>query len=189
MRLGSLVFTLIAVCVIDQVEASEIREFELQTIELLGRQLYEHRNQSAKSLSERQGRGVQVAKGALSGRIDQSYKFVVLNDPDGSGFLVFALATSKVPSDVVLGIHYRVTVSADAKKVERVDALSRSAIVMSSADVVKGYHSWGFSVSHIVSRTPLETHVYATLLYKTRLAVATMDRTVWGIENGKIRKL
>jgi hypothetical protein len=68
-------------------------------------------------------RAVEATKAGLNNRIGKTYTFIVLHDPTKSGYLVYALATGKDPSEVVLGIHYRVTVSADGSKVERVDAL------------------------------------------------------------------
>lgn len=183
--------TILIALAIGSLQASEIREFDLKTIESLGRQLYEHRNQNSKSLSEVENGALEATKASLKGRIDKTYKFIVLHDPTKSGYLVYALATSKDPNDIVLGIHYRVTVSADASRVERVDPLSRSALVLNHRDsqLPKGYHPVGFYAIHLVSRTPVETHVCATLLHSTKLVIMTMDRTSWAIENGKISKM
>jgi hypothetical protein len=67
---------------------------------------------------------------ALKGKLYTiSYNFEVLNDPEGDGFLVYALGATKDPDEVVLAGHFRVTVSADGEEAERVDALSKSLVV------------------------------------------------------------
>ena len=122
-------------------------------------------------------------------QLDKSYRFIVLNDPNGSGHLVYALATSRNPTDIVVGLHYRVSVSADGK-VQRVDPLSRSPMVIpaNSPDLPRGYHSVGFYCTCMVSTQPVETLVYVTLLHDRKCAVAMSDGSVWFIENGKITK-
>jgi hypothetical protein len=52
------------------------------------------------------------------------YEYLVINDPDGSGFLVYAMPMPTKPGEVVLGGNFRVTVSADGSKAERFDAWS-----------------------------------------------------------------
>src|SRR5437667_11635334 len=101
--------------------ASAIREFDLRTVESLGRQLYEHENQSPKSLSGTEARALDSAKAALGARIDKSHKFIVLHDPTKSGYLVYAPATRKDPDDIGVGIHYRVTAAADGTKADGVE--------------------------------------------------------------------
>ena len=87
--------------------------------------MYEHRNRSTASSSQGEILALKTARAALDGRINKSYKFIVLKDPDGSGHLVYALATSKDPNDVMFVGHFRVTVSADGEKAEAVEVLSR----------------------------------------------------------------
>jgi hypothetical protein len=163
--------------------ASAIREFDLQTVESLGRQLYEHENQSPKSLSGTEAHALDVAKTALGTRIDQSHKFIVLHDPTKSGYLVYALATSKDPDDVVFGIHYRVTISADGNKPERVEGLSRTRLVVN-----KSQTSVAVWANQLLGTKPLETHVYLSLLHSTPLYIRTSAHTMWKIENGHISK-
>ena len=163
--------------------ASAIREFDLRTVESLGRQLYEHENQSPKSLSGTEARALDSAKAALGARIDKSHKFIVLHDPTKSGYLVYALATSKDPDDVVFGIHYRVTVSADGNKAERVDGLSRTRLVVNKSET-----SVAVWANQLVSTLPLETHVYLSLLHSMPLYVRTSAHTMWKIEDGRISK-
>jgi hypothetical protein len=166
-----------------------IREFDIHTIESLGRKLYEKAQQSSSSQSELEQRAILSAKDALKGIDLRGYRFVVLPDPKGSGFLVYALATSRDPEEIVVGIHYRVTVSADASHAERVDALSRTRVVATKKNLPQGYqHLAGFVLGQIVSDKPVETLVYVTLLHKASCMVITPDESMWWIQNGKISK-
>jgi hypothetical protein len=179
----AVVLAALAALAVGSAPASEIRQFDLRTIESLGRQLYEHDNQSPKSLSDTEARALEATKAALSKRIDKSYKFIVIHDPRKSGYLVYALATSKDPDDVVFGIHYRVTVSADGNKAERVDTLSRSRLVVNKSETAVAV--WA---NQLVSTMPIETHVYLSLLHSMPLYVRTSARAMWKIEDGRISK-
>lgn len=168
--------------------AFAIREFDIRTLESLGRKLYEKSQEPSSSQSERDQRAIRSAKDALKGIDLRGYRFVVLPDPKGSGFLVYALATSPNREEIVVGIHYRVTVSADASRAERVDALSRTRIVARKKNLPAGYNLVGFVLGQLVSNKPVETLVYLTLRHNASCMVATPDESVWWIENGKIRK-
>jgi len=167
--------------------ALAIREFDIKTIESLGRKLYEKSRSS--SQSEQEQHAVRSAKDALKGVDLRGYRFVVLPDPKGSGVLVYALATSSDPDDIVAGIHYRVTVSADASRAERVDALSRTRVVMSKkGGLPGGYSREGFVLGQIVSNKPVETFVYLSLLHREPCMIVTPDASVWWIRDGHITK-
>jgi hypothetical protein len=175
------------VLVVASHSAHAVREFDIKTIESLGHKLYEKSRSS--SQSELEQRAVRSAKDALKGVDLRGYRFVVVSDPKGSGFLVYALATSADPGEIVVGIHYRVTVSADASRAERVDALSRTRFVASKKNLPQGYQKLaGFFFGQIVSNRPVETLVYLTLHHKTRCMVVTPDASVWWIDNGRITK-
>src|ERR1051325_486038 len=111
--------------------AGEIREFDLTTIERLGNELARVSQQSERGATTPERKHArQTAIAALKGKLfDIHYDYVVLDDPDGSGFLVYALASTGKRNDFVLAGHFRVTVSADGAKSERVDALARSLAV------------------------------------------------------------
>ena len=167
-------------------QAAGIRQFSLKTTEKLGRELYEHAQRNT-ALSEPQQRAKLAAMGALPELEKRGYRFVVLNDPESKGYLVYALATSRSAGDVVVGLHYRVSVSASGK-VERVDPLARSELVIPANAVPAGSQAVGFHCTCMVSNQPVETLVYLTLLHQKPCAVATVDGTIWFIENGKITK-
>lgn len=117
------------------------------------------------------------------------YNTVVLPDVDGKGFLVYALAATTDPNLVFIVGHYRMTVSEDGTKVERVDRLFRSCLVFNKSDVPKDSETAGLYASHVVSDTPLETHVFVSLAQNQPLFIVTMDGQMWKIEKAKISKM
>jgi hypothetical protein len=121
----------------------------------------------------------------------EKYNFEVLDDPDGSGFLVYGLAATTKPDEVVVGGHYRVSVSADGTQAEQVDALSRSLLVLpkNNPDAPAGSQVVGQTMSHIVSPTPVETHVFASLMHGLPFYVITSETDLWKVSEGRIEKL
>jgi hypothetical protein len=115
----------------------------------------------------------------------------VLDDPTGKGFLVYVLSSTTKPDEMVVGGHYRITVSADGKKAEAVDALSRSLLIISKnpSNLPKGSEPVAAFMSHIVSSTPVETHVFVSLLHHRPLFVSTSEKDIWQVENGTITKM
>jgi hypothetical protein len=111
--------------------------------------------------------------------------FVVLPDPDGSGFLVYVLRAKPAKDKVPIGGHYRVTVADDGKTVEQVDQLFASCLTL-GGDVPDGGKPEVLFMSHIVSATPLETHVFLSLQEKLPFAVVTDDKKVWYVDKGEI---
>lgn len=131
----------------------------------------------------------QTAVAALKGKVfNISYDFEVLDDPDGNGFLVYALAATGKPGDVVVSGHFRVTVSADGARAERVDALSKSVMIENKNQnhSPAGYHDVATYYNQIVSDKPVETLVYANRLLGKDLYVGTPDRKIWCIHNGRM---
>ena len=184
--------------------AGDIREFDVKTIERLGNELTRVSQTRDKGATDAvRKRAQQTAKTALRGKLfelryetqlgkflDVHYDYVVLDDPDGSGFLVYALGKGGRPSDTVVHGHFRVTVSADGSKAERVDALAHSIFVdTKESPAVGNYNKVAFSMNQPVGTRPVETLVYASNHMKMPIAVATPPKgQVWLIENGKIRK-
>jgi hypothetical protein len=171
--------------------AAEIREFELKTIERLGAELArvsQTADRGATTPVRKRARETAIA--ALQGKLfNVPYDCVVLDDPDGSGFLVYALGSTRKPDEIVLAGHFRVTVSADGGKAERVDALSRSLAIQKKGEgLPSGYHQVGMYMVQIVSSKPLETLIYTSNITKEPIVVATMpDGRIFEIENGKIK--
>jgi hypothetical protein len=173
--------------------AGEIREFDIKTIERLGNELTRVSQRPDRGVTNAvRKRAVQTAKAALRRKVfNIRYDYVVLDDPDGSGFLVYALGRGSKPGDTVVHGHLRVTVSADGEKAERVDALSHSVMIDNKyVDTSPaGYHKVEFVTSQSVGTRPVETLVYASNMMKMPIAVATLPHgEVWLIEKGKITK-
>jgi hypothetical protein len=113
---------------------------------------------------------------------------VVLTDPDGSGFLVYFLRAKPTMDQVPIGGHYRFTVSAGGKKVERVDRLFASCLTLPKQSPNGGKTEF-LVMSHVISPTPIETHVFLSLQEGVPFLVTTTNGMAWGIEKGEITKM
>lgn len=112
---------------------------------------------------------------------------VVLPDPDGRGFLVYFLRAKQKSDEVPVGGHYRVTVSADGRKVEQVDRLSASCLTMRKEENAQRTVA-ALTMTHFISKTPVETHVFLSLQEKIPFFVVTEDKSVWTISNGQMER-
>ncbi len=131
----------------------------------------------------------QAAIKKLPGVCRQGYNSVVIKDVEGDGWLVWLLAPSPARDVIPMGGHYRFSVSADGQTVNRVDALSASCLTMNAKpDLPPGAKSPMLYVTHIVSPTPVETHVFLGLMYHLPIVVGTGKDTLWTIDNGKISR-
>ncbi len=130
-------------------------------------------------------KALQTGIKAVSGKLFTPLtNFEVLNDPDKSGFVVYALAVSDDRNEILTGGHYRITVSADGSIAERVDLLSQ--LIRSKPD--SGHEAVGIGASQLSSDVPVETWLYSSYLYHMPMAVATRNGSTWMIANGKIHK-
>lgn len=117
------------------------------------------------------------------------FNYAVLDDPDGDGFLVYLLRPKETNDEVPIGGHYRITVSADGRTVERVDALSRSCLTMNrKREIPEDGKLVSLGMNHVVSATPVETHVFLSLQEKLPFYVLTRDGTAWQVEGGMISR-
>jgi hypothetical protein len=164
--------------------ASEIREFNVPTLERLGNDLIQQSQRSDRGASDpARKRAVQSARAAVRGRLfDLRYDYVVLNDPDGKRLLVYALGTVPKENGVLLAGHFRVTVSADGTKAERVDPLSKSR---ASSGPISG--AVGLLLVQLVSDKPVETLIYTSHLARKPIFVGTPDGKKWMVGEGKMR--
>jgi hypothetical protein len=184
-RVVSLFSTLLLLAV--SAFAGEIREFDLKTLERLGNELVRASQRADRGATDpvRQ-RAQQTAKVALKKKLfDATYEAVVLNDPDGSGFLVYALALANTKRMTQTGGHFRVTVSADGRTVEQIDLLS--AFIQQKIE--KGKELAAIVSSQNSSNRPAETWIYTSHVYGIPVALVTRDGAFWTIDNGKIHKL
>jgi hypothetical protein len=168
---------------------SEIREFDRNTVSRLGAELahlVDTPDKGATTPARKRARDTAIA--ALKGKLfDIPYNYVVVDDPDGSGFLVYALAHAK--NEIILGGHFRVTVSADGSKAEQVDALSNTLLRQPPPPKsYEGEKPLAVSMSQIVSNKPLETCVYTSLHDKVIVSVGMVNDNakVWMFVGDKI---
>ncbi|MGC4074845.1 MAG: hypothetical protein QM760_20580 [Nibricoccus sp.] len=116
---------------------------------------------------------------------------ITLPDPDGSGFLVWAIAANMNASEVQVGGHFRYTISASGETIEGRDRLFKSCLVLSLSpkDLPKGAKLAGLSMGWIVSDTPLEIHVFLQRYAKLPFMImTTSNQKMWEVDQGKITK-
>lgn len=113
-----------------------------------------------------------------------SYNTVVLKDPERDGWLVWVLAATHDPSLVVYGKHYRFSISRDGGTVQQKDALSKSCLAFHKPN--RKDPSEGEFLTHLVSPTPVETHVFGQMSYGIPLYVGTVDGQTWKLDGGTI---
>jgi hypothetical protein len=103
------------------------------------------------------------------------------------GVLVYLLAGTKRAGVAVFGKHYRVLVSPDGGTVKRFEPLSKAIleVPLAPSELPPGAEPAGLMVSHLVTDYPLETHVFASLLHKMPVFVAT-SRGNWRVNGDHI---
>jgi hypothetical protein len=187
MRLVPLVIAILVPFV--AASAGEIREFDLKTTERLGNELVK--------LSKRADRGCntpakkrakEAAITAVQGRLYDAvrYDYVVLDDPAGSGFLVYALAVAKKKGDIFVGGHYRVAVSGDGARAQRVDLLSQ---LIKQPKPPTDATIEALVVSQLEAKHPVETWIYSSDLHYVPIGVTILtDKSFWLVANGTIHK-
>ena len=156
--------------------AAEIREFDLKTVARLGREMNRVSQRADKGATDGvRKRARQTAIQALKGRLFKiRYDFLLVDDPDRSGFLIYAMPTK--PGEVILGGNFRVTVSADGSKAERVDAMARTLLLSPKPPKgSEGQKPLFVTMSQIVSNRPLETCVYTSLHDKVMVSVGMVN--------------
>jgi hypothetical protein len=112
------------------------------------------------------------------------YNTVALRDPESDGWLVWALAATVEPNVIPIGGHYRFAISPDGNTIRARDALSTTCLRIQPDE-----DSAGEFVSHVVSLTPVETHVFSSLNYKRVLHVGTNDGTTWRVDAGRVSRV
>jgi hypothetical protein len=125
---------------------------------------------------------------SLTERCGDNYNTVVLKDPEGDGWLAWALAATNNPSKIMAGGHHRLTVSADGTKVIQMDALSRSCLVLDKASP-DGKKVDALLVTQLVSDLPVETYVFLSLENGFPFLVLTPDKKVWEVANGHMKTI
>jgi hypothetical protein len=171
--------------------ASEIREFDVKTLERLGNELSRVTRQPDHGATDAiRRRAKQTAIAALNGKLFKiHYDYVVLDDPGSKGFLVYALGTTNKSGELVLAGHVRITVSPDGNKVERVDRVSQTLDIANDreAGLPAGYTLKAYYFNQIVSNKPVETFIYSSNMVKRNIYVGTPDGKVWVVSKGTMR--
>lgn len=126
-------------------------------------------------------RAVALARTGVTQPCSNRYNSVILPDPDGDGWLVWMFAATTEPDVVMLGGHYRFTVSADGRRIEQADRLSRSCLMMERPPETVDAENVMLTTMHLVSGTPVESQVFVSLSNGIPIMVVTPDRTIWGV--------
>jgi hypothetical protein len=191
LRMRSVPLAVAILASVSTIFASEIREFNVPTLERLGNELIrQSQRRDRGAIDPVRKRARQTAIAALQGQLFKlRYDYVVLNDPDGKRFLVYALGKTSKADEVVLAGHLRVTVSPDGSKVERVDPLSKSALISSEREsgLPVGFKMTALYFNQIVSNRPVETFIYLANLARKNIYVQTPDGKIWLIANGRMK--
>ncbi len=129
----------------------------------------------------------QVVEPNIQSPCSSRFESLVTQDPSGDGLLLYAIAMAADPHTVLLGGHYRFSLSANGAALHQTDALSTSCAKATLSDLQSTDGSKGIAVRANLSDTPLETHVYLSLHYHVPLFVVTRDLKMWEIRNGHMR--
>lgn len=134
-----------------------------------------------------QFRARQLAIQGIERPCSNRYNTIALTGPDSGQWMVWAIAATDRPGIVMVGGHYRFTISADGKSVIQRDALSRSCLALDSRSVPADARTEAMYATHIVSDTPVETHVYLSLLHRLPIAIRTYSGT-WMVKDGRMER-
>ena len=128
----------------------------------------------------------QVALKAMPRTCSNPYNTVVL--PGGlahfDGWLVYLLAATSEENVVPVGGHYRAHVTSDGTRLISIEPLSKSCLTLPRS-TERGPVA-ALYMTHIMTDTPIETHVFLNLVYGVDFYVAT-ESSVWSISKGSIR--
>jgi hypothetical protein len=111
---------------------------------------------------------------------------VLAGEPDVDGFVVYLLAGTTKPDELVLGLHHRAVVTPDGASLVSMTPLSRSAIVVSNRGLPPGAVPVAAVVSHVVTDWPLETHVFASLQHDNREIDVVTKRGRWRVVGDRV---
>jgi hypothetical protein len=110
---------------------------------------------------------------------------VVADDPDSDDWLVWVLPAPTKVDAFPVGGHQRFRISADGRRVLRRDVLSRGCL-----DVEKGGPDENrvFTMTHVVSASPVETQVFVSLQASMPIYVLTRVG-VWLVRGSEITRI
>ncbi len=123
-------------------------------------------------------------------RCDGRYNTLALPDPDGDGWLVYAIAATTDPETVMVGGHVRYTISADGSSLEQTEPLATSCAQAPRADLERAAATQGhegLALRTSLAARPLETHVFLSLTHDLPLFVVGTDLRMWKVDKGRIQ--
>src|ERR1051326_3702319 len=122
-------------------------------------------------------------------RCSDTYNTIALKDPQSDRWIVWALAATKTdPKLIIIGGHYRFTISADGKSIVQKDALSKTCLRFTRETGPNGEPGQIFFV-HVVTLTPIETHVFASFSYDMPFRIGTRDGKAWKVDGDRITNI
>ena len=130
----------------------------------------------------------------LTEKFDVCREFLPMNTivmptgDDDDRIYVYLFSATKEAGVMVLGKHYRFTVSADAKTVEDTKSFSNTCFSIPYKNRPKGSTPVAAMATHIKAPYPEEHHVFASLSLNLDLYVSTSKTDMWKITNGTIKK-
>lgn len=132
-------------------------------------------------------RAIRTSLAAIPDRPNQSANPVVMPGSaiGEDGVLAYLLAGTSRDNTVVFGKHYRVLVSGDGQRANRIDPLTRSALEVPLPPPMPDGSAPSLLVAHLLGDYPLETHVFISLLHHKPLLVHT-EQYIWRISEGKV---
>jgi hypothetical protein len=133
-----------------------------------------------------QYRARMLAIGNVKRPCSEHYNTIALKDPEHEGWLVWAMAATSDPDKIVVGGHYRFSISADGASIVQADALSHSCLILNKPKPERDMMLSSVFVTHVVSPRPVETHVFASLAYGFAFDVGTNDGRTWRVSKGRI---
>jgi hypothetical protein len=114
---------------------------------------------------------VAAAKSRINSFCD--FKYVPVQVTEDGRAVLYLLAQSREPTDVIVGQHFKITEA-------NVEPSSKSCLNLHSAP-----NTVAMFVTHVLAPTPSEFHVYLTLQHKIGLYVGTSSGD-WFVKNGAI---
>lgn len=120
-------------------------------------------------------------------RCSHAFNTVVLPDPDSQtgGWLVYVLAATTTQGEIVAGGHQRFRLSPDGVQVIEHEPLSESCFRLNPAPPEPGSDTVAAVVTHLVSPTPIETHVWMSLQAGLPIYVGT-SLGAWRVDGDQI---
>ena len=143
---------------------------------------------SADHLARFRARNSAAAASIGSLRCAARYNAVILDDPDGDGWLVWLLASTTEANKVPMGGHHRFHVSADGLTVERHEVLSGGCLDVDRRQAGQNGQPIGLATNVIVAPQPLEVHVFLSLLNYLPIYVVAGDK-LWSVQGALIREV